>query len=558
MPRRPVRLAITLIAALGAATLPAAAAHADGWAHAGSVQAPGGQYLTDALGRDLQLHGVNLVAKCGGGSADLPEPGTPCVGPIQGPRLAYVLSPDADDPGRRFTAADAQTLVRLGFNVVRLGVIWEGLEPGPANARINDPHFCAPHKAGTPFPTLAHGTDPYNAGTVRAYLAKTDRIVQLLAQAGLRVIVDMHADVYGSAFSNPNGGTPWNGEGAPLWATCTGGARFRPTPGWGKAYLLRPVQVALHHFFANDVRGDLQGQYARVWQAVARHFRGDRNVLGYEMYNEPNDFLAKHFEAELQCDYGGPLNEPKSCAQGGPQALPTGLIGAIQSADPTHIVFYEPSGDTNFGAPVHVGITEPLRFPRLALAFHAYASVSTVIPQVITERAHTRTKQPGGPALILDEFGASNNAGYSSATVSLAEGDNLSWAFWAAMQLNDPTGGMAYEGLLDQTTRQPYPNQARSMSVPYAWATAGTPRAQSFYPPARTYRYRYTPSFKIHAPTVIEVPPYTYPLGYSVTVTGAKVTSAVNAARLTLSAHRHAKSVSVTVRSLSSTPFPTY
>ena len=37
----------------------------------------------------------------------MPVAGTPCVGPAQGPRLAYVLSPDADDPGRRFTAADA-------------------------------------------------------------------------------------------------------------------------------------------------------------------------------------------------------------------------------------------------------------------------------------------------------------------------------------------------------------------------------------------------------------------------------------------------------------------
>jgi endoglycosylceramidase len=556
--RRLVRLASALIGALALAAPAVPAAHADGWAQAGTVQANGGPYLTDAQGRALQLHGVNLVAKCGGGSADLPEPGTPCVGPIQGPRLAYVLSPDADDPGRRFTATDARTLARLGFNVVRLGIIWEGLEPGPVNARINDPHFCGPHRAGTPFPTLARGTDPYSAGTVRAYLAKTDRIVNLLAAAGLRVIVDMHADVYGSAFSNANGLTPWNGEGAPLWATCTGGARFTPTPGWGKAYLLRPVQVALHHFFANDVRGDLQGQYGRVWQAVAAHFRGNPDVLGYEIYNEPNDYLATHFEAELQCDYGGPVNEPKSCALGGADALPHGLIGAIQSADPTHVVFYEPSGDTNFGAPVHIGITEPLRFPRLALAFHAYGSVPTVLSQVIAERGHTRTKQPGGPALILDEFGANNQDAQSAATVGIAEGDNLSWAFWAAMQLNDPTGGMAHEGLLDQTTRQPYPNQARAMAVPYAWATAGTPAAQSFYRPAQTYRFRYAPDPKVHAPTEIEIPSYTYPLGYSVTVTGARVTSAPNAPLLTLSAHPGAKSVSLTVRSLSATPFPIY
>ena len=58
---------------------------------------------------------------------------------------------------------------------------------------------------GTPFPRLARGTDPYNPATVRAYLARTDRIVALLAHAGLRVIVDMHSDAYGSAFFNAKG-----------------------------------------------------------------------------------------------------------------------------------------------------------------------------------------------------------------------------------------------------------------------------------------------------------------------------------------------------------------
>ena len=227
-----------------------------------------------------------------------------------------------------------------------------------------------------------------------------------------------------------------------------------------------------------------------------------------------------------------------------PSTIPTRsprLIGAIQSVDPTHVVFYEPSGDTDFGAPETIGITEPLRFPRLALAFHTYGPIPKQLAQLTTERAQTHTNQPGGPAWILDEFGASNDDALSATTVDQADADNLSWAFWAAMQLNDPTGGQAYEGLLDQTTREPYPNQARATSVPYAWATAGTPGAQSFYRPAQTFRYHYTPDHRIHAPTEIEIPPYTYPLGYSVTVTGARVSSRPDAALLKLSADHGAK-----------------
>jgi endoglycosylceramidase len=548
------RLLLSLLLALWAAPMAAA----DGWSGSGTIQARGGPYLTDSFGRTLELHGVNLVAKCGGGAVDTPWPGSPCVGPARGPYLAYVLSPDEADPGRRFTAADARTLARLGFNVVRLGIIWEGLEPGPRDAQINDAHYCARHKAGTPFPKLGRGIDPYDPRAVHAYLAKTDRIVRLLAQAGLRVIVDMHSDAYGSAFFNTAGTTPWNGEGTGPWATCTDGTPFHPDPGWGAFYRVRSIQIAMHHFFANDVRGDLLGQYARVWGAVAAHYRGNRNVVGYEVYNEPNDYLVRQFDPELQCDYGGPLNEPASCAVNHPAAPPHGLIGAIQAADPGHVVFYEPNGSANFGLPETIGIAEPLRFPRLALAFHAYGNVTAQLTQTAAERAKTRTDQRGGPAWILDEFGASNDDALSATTVDHADATNLSWAYWSGMQLHDPTAGLAYEGLLDQTTRQPYPNQARAMAVPYPWATAGTPGTQSFYRSTQTYRYRYTVDPKVHAPTEIEIPRYTYPLGYTVSVTGASVRSRRNAALLVLAAVHGATTVSVTVRSLSATPFPTY
>jgi hypothetical protein len=196
----------TLVGHAAAATTPT-----DPWAQIGSVRAPGGPFLRDAHGRRLQLHGVDLAAKCGGGARPLKGSGTPCVGPASGPHLAFVLSPTARDPGRRFTAANARTLHQLGFTIVRLGIVWQGLEPGPRDAGPNDPRYCARHRAGTPFPTLG-AADPYRASVVSAYLARTDRIVALLAHAGLRVIIDMHQDVYGSAFSDPRGPSPWNGE----------------------------------------------------------------------------------------------------------------------------------------------------------------------------------------------------------------------------------------------------------------------------------------------------------------------------------------------------------
>ncbi len=187
-----------------------AARGATAWAGAGIVRAPGGAFLTDAFGRRLQLHGADLVAKCGGGAVATSAAGSPCVGPASGPRLAFVFSPTASDPGRRFTGADAATLARLGLDFVRLGIIWEGLEPGPKGVGPNDPLYCGAHRSGTPFPALGKA-DPYNAAVLNAYLARTDRIVSLLAHAGIRVVLDMHQDAWGSAFSNGASPAPWNG-----------------------------------------------------------------------------------------------------------------------------------------------------------------------------------------------------------------------------------------------------------------------------------------------------------------------------------------------------------
>jgi endoglycosylceramidase len=528
---------------------PARAMGASGWMNAGIVQARGGPYLTDAMGRRLELHGVNLVAKCGGGARATPAAGTPCVGPGEGPRLAYVLSPAARDRARRFTASDAGTLARLGFNVVRLGIVWEGLEPGPRGVGPNSPRYCGPHRRPTPFPSLT-GADPYDRATVRAYLARTDKIVALLAWAGLRVVIEMHQDAWGSSFFYALGATPWNGEGAPPWATCTGRLPLTAPTTWGQAYGVPSVQAAIHHFWANDVRADLQGQFARVWQAVAGHYRDDPDVIGYEVINEPNDFLSRRFDSELQCDYGGPVNEPRSCAVSHPTALRHGLIGAIQAADPNHVVLFEPSGATDFGAPETIGITEPLRFHRLALAFHIYGSASRQLRQTTSERAHTRTDQAGGPAWIMDEFGASNNAPASAKTVSLAGGLNLSWTYWAALQLDDPTAGGPFEGLLDEQTRQPLPAQAQAMVIPYPWATAGTPGPQSFNRQTRTFEYSYAVDPGIRAPTQISLSAYTYPHGYGVRVAGATIVSGKDSSILELVARRRVNRVAVTVRAV--------
>ena len=59
----------------------------------------------------------------------------------------YELYPGPGKPWN-FSAADASLMARLGFNVVRLGMTWSGLEPGTAPA--NDPAICGPGRPTDP------------------------------------------------------------------------------------------------------------------------------------------------------------------------------------------------------------------------------------------------------------------------------------------------------------------------------------------------------------------------------------------------------------------------
>lgn len=532
------------------------------------VRAPGGSFLTDSHGRRLLLHGANLVPKCGSDTHGSKAPGTPCLpGGGSSSQPGYLVTPDAADPGRRFTAADAATLARLGFRVVRLGIVWSGLEPGPKGAHPDDPAYCTQHAAGTPFPALG-AADPYRQADVDAYLRKLDVTVGLLARRHIRVLIDMHQDGWGRPFANPDSAAPWMSEGAPAWATCTTGAPFGKPATWQSTYTDPAVNSALGHFWANDVSADLQGQFARVWKAVAKHYAGNDHVLGYDLFNEPSGptlLSPPVFDRQLACAYSGSAAAPAACAAGNSQAPNSGLVPTVRSVDPDHVVFFEASVLTDFGAPTTLGAPGDLPFGGLGLSFHVYGGApgsSTFQcdqpecgPQeqrsfdtFDSERAAMQTSQPGGPAWLLSEFGAEDYVPDVARVADAADRHLASWTYWSTLQLHDPTGGPT-EGLLDEHTRRPDSKRASVLARTYALATAGTPTSQSFDPATEAYDLTYAPDPSVHAPTEIVVPvAYHYAHGYDVQVTGGRATSAPDVSLLTVASDAGAKQVIVRVR----------
>ena len=239
---------VTVVGGLGtAAAVPASSAPSTGASDPGGyVRALGGPFLTDASGRVMILHGVDAVEK----------------------RAPYVLYPDPGKPWN-FSSADAARIASLGFTVVRLGLEWQGLEPGTAGP--NAPSICTPGRPGNP--------RQLDMATLDAYLAHVHQTVDLLAEHHIYTLLDMHQDIYSRVFG---------GDGAPPWAVCTNGLPVVHPPGrWSRVYATAALNAAFGNFWTNDVVGNLQGQYDEVWRLVAKSFRNDPWVIGYDLFNEP-------------------------------------------------------------------------------------------------------------------------------------------------------------------------------------------------------------------------------------------------------------------------------
>ena len=494
------------------------------------LSSPGGPYLHDRAGRVVFLHGVDAVYK----------------------HAPFELYPDPGKPWN-FSTADASLMARLGFNVVRLGMTWSGLEPGTASA--NDPAIC---DRGAP--TNPHQLD---RAVVARYLNRLTKTVDLLGQFHIYTILDMHQDVYNQLF---------DGEGAPAWAVCTNGLPNVDRPGrWSREYGTAATDAAFRNFWDNDVRGNLQGQYDLVWAAVAHAFRHNQWILGYDPFNEPFStalvrYGDEHFDAQLACFYAGTRDvgapERGSPALHCPRHDPAkGVIPAILANDRKHLIFYEPDNFASGGLPTLIG---PLRLHNLVYNVHVYCGARspvtgnpTNVLQCSDQERHSLAVryedrpemssrvQPGGPAWLVTEFGASSSVPLLANLTAAMDANQVGWIYWSWKYYGDPTGSAA-ESLVMADGR--LRSTAWVLSRTYPEAVAGKPIAYSFSPGTGDFSLTYVPNRRVHAPTVIFVPTAIhYPRGYCARVNGGRVTSTFGSDLLRIQNARRGNLVRVSV-----------
>ena len=175
----------------------------------------------DSSGREVILNGINYISK--------------------NPAEKYIRN-DGTETFKKFR--------KWGFNCIRFGIIWDGLEPEPGK---------------------------YN----EEYLAEIDKRIQWAADNGIYVFLDMHQDLYGSKFS----------DGAPEWATLDEGQPHITGVVWSDSYLISPaVQTAFDNFWKNALAPDgigLQDHYANLWKHIAKRYANNPTIIGYDIMNEP-------------------------------------------------------------------------------------------------------------------------------------------------------------------------------------------------------------------------------------------------------------------------------
>lgn len=177
--------------------------------------------LVDNEGKKMVLHGINHVVK---------------------------------DSTINFFDDQDSTIFRMfqksGFNVVRFGVSWCGMEP--------------------------------KCGKIdQEYLKKLDQRVKWAQDCGLYLMLDMHQDLYAQQWA----------DGAPSWAVVTDGLPHITGATWSDAYSMSPaLQRAVDHFWKNTPASDgvgIMDHFLNCWKILADRYKNSEAVIGFDILNEP-------------------------------------------------------------------------------------------------------------------------------------------------------------------------------------------------------------------------------------------------------------------------------
>lgn len=451
-----------------------------------------GRWLTDAAGRVVQLHGFNLMRR---------------------------LPPFEPTP---FSEADVVWLADQGFNSMRLGIMYEAVEP-----------------------QLGVYDD--------AYIGRMVELNRLLQSHGFHNTVDFHQDVFSRKFNGdgfPEWANPVEPELEAIWKQVADTSAFQEADNkyfWQAS--LNPVErKAWDYFWTNKQLPNgqgLQDQFIAAWSHVADAFSDDQELLlGYSPINEP-----------LSGNCVLPL-----CNHIVEQRVPffQRWLDAVRKVDADRMVFlgsyiWFAGGEGHDHAENTKYIASTLKDGNIGIEQHNYAFGDAQIAQYVDDAALSlETNVP----VVVNEFGAGfGPAAKSGKDADLANERFMSWMLWSYYPEGEiccPDSGFLTDDTQPASDANAKPELADALIMPYPQAVAGTPGAYGYDREARTLRFEYSTeavgaALAADATTVVFVPRRVYPTGYEVAVTGARVLSEPTSPWVVLANDPGAASVTVEI-----------
>ena len=405
---------------------------------------PTHRFILDNYGRYSIFHGGNVVVK-------LPP---------------YLPTLDVFDYQFSLnTKEDLETMKRLGFNSIRLGVIWEAVEKKPGEYDMD-------------------------------YLNKVEQIINTLGENGIYTMVDAHQDVFSRNFC---------GEGVPYFYVnemgfdkkCDASALTRILGFVGVCKTLEDfnfrydenglplIEDCVKHNFADyhiiagfssayrnfyQNRANIQDKFVEFWKTVVKRFKGNKYILGYDLWNEPAP--------------GGPMEDIKSMIPGRPDIkdiLPVyrKVDTELRKIDPNYILYFEntpvPDILPIFGGLFLGSMSEKPAGDEMPQVynFHTYCCLSSadicshgeanydnslkVCPTYHEKQFKKEIKTAANlnVPMFLSEFGACSDskACYNEivSVVKICEENFISWSYWNYKPYGDHTTSaiemVTYEGI---------------------------------------------------------------------------------------------------------------
>lgn len=431
-------------------------------------------------------------------------------------------------PSANFTtddSVDAKTIDLMrkwGFNVVRLGVMWPGVEP--AKGQIDE-----------------------------SYLKAVTGLSGDLAKRGIYTLVDLHQDV---------GSRRMCGEGFPEFyvdelaaddqSAYAQAAKF-PAPQMfdipmndtfdnktGFPPLFECLKRGFAGYYLTDKVGALWGElyrpgsdmnqgFMRYWGAVAKAFVNSPQVVGYELLNEPSGYCLE--PGTVSCLDAAKTLFGNSVETTKLTPMYQAAAQVIREVDKGTPIFYESTVVPKLlGGPFDA---PPLSSdPQQGLGYHIYCAAGdgdNIISGAlcgVTQDLYTRLyfgflRKNKGVAGFMTEFGAiggnPKELEHLNRLMDLMDGEFQSWTYWMLKKYHDFTTANAAESLYDEQGNLNVP-KLKALSRTYAQAIAGTPTKMKYDWNTGAFELRFEATVE-GTPTVVYLnQELHYPAGFDVEV----------------------------------------